>query len=265
MPRLVVDHASRFPAHWNRHLQGTGALEESDGTVRFLNVDTTSLQYSNAQIDDYQGLHRGRLPWRPPLTLAVRARFSAPEGSLKGTAGFGFWNDPFLMTEWRVPTLPRAVWFFYASPRSDIKLARNVPGHGWKAATVDALRPVSLMLALLAIPAVLAMNLSPLYRLLWPPIQNALRIREAPLDVAMTDWHSYVMEWGVERSCFFVDDRPVIENAPSPLGPLGFVMWLDNQYMVVKPWGRFDWGLLEAPGPQWLEVDRLAIETPSAA
>jgi hypothetical protein len=30
--------------------------------------------------------------------------------------------------------------------------------------------------------------------------------------------------------------------------------------MVVKPWGRFGWGLLEAPGHQWLEVDRLVIE-----
>jgi hypothetical protein len=37
-------------------------------------------------------------------------------------------------------------------------------------------------------------------------------------------------------------------------------MWLDNQYAVVKPWGRFGYGLLEAPGRQWMEVDTLAIE-----
>jgi len=52
----------------------------------------------------------------------------------------------------------------------------------------------------------------------------------------------------------------VLEDAPSPRGPLGFVMWPDNQYMVVKPWGRFGWGLLKAPGRQWLEVDRLVIK-----
>jgi hypothetical protein len=37
-------------------------------------------------------------------------------------------------------------------------------------------------------------------------------------------------------------------------------MWLDNQYMVVTPWGQFRWGLLDAPGQQWMQVDSLAIE-----
>jgi hypothetical protein len=40
-------------------------------------------------------------------------------------------------------------------------------------------------------------------------------------------------------------------------------MWLDNQYMIVKPWGRFGWGLLDTPGRQWLEVDRLLIQSAS--
>ena len=40
---------------------------------------------------------------------------------------------------------------------------------------------------------------------------------------------------------------------------MGFVMWIDNQYMVAKPWGRFGWGLLEVPGEQWMEVRRLSI------
>jgi hypothetical protein len=51
-----------------------------------------------------------------------------------------------------------------------------------------------------------------------------------------------------------------MEHAPSPRGPLGFVMWLDNQYMVVTPWGRLGWGLLDEPGCQWMEVDWLAVE-----
>jgi hypothetical protein len=37
-------------------------------------------------------------------------------------------------------------------------------------------------------------------------------------------------------------------------------MWLDNQYMVVTPWGRLGWGLLEVPDQQWMEVDWLEIE-----
>jgi len=37
-------------------------------------------------------------------------------------------------------------------------------------------------------------------------------------------------------------------------------MWLDNQFMVVKPWGRFGWGLLENQGSQWLEAAELTIQ-----
>ena len=47
-------------------------------------------------------------------------------------------------------------------------------------------------------------------------------------------------------------------NTP-PKGPLGFVLWLDNQYMVVTPWGKFGYGLLESPGQQWLEISELRI------
>lgn len=271
MAGYSYDFAGALAPRWNRRLRGTGSLERIEGrnggpaTLRFVNTDTTSRIYTNAQIDDYgrcaHGLRRGRFPWRPPLSLTVRARFSHPRVELRGTAGFGFWNDPFLMTEWRLPTLPRAIWFFFGSPPSDIKLDVGTPGHGWKASTIDALRPISLLLAPIALPGMLLMNIPPLYRALWPPIQRALNVQEASLDAPLTDWHTYVIEWGEERSSFFVDGEVVLEHAPSPRGSLGFVMWLDNQYMMVKPWGRFDWGLLEAPGRQWLEVDWLEIKT----
>lgn len=262
MTSVHEDFANPLASRWKRYLVGNGALERSpdEATFRFVNHDTTSRQYTNAQIDDYQGLPRRRFPWRPPLRLTVRARFSHPAPELSGTAGFGFWNDPFLMTERRVPTLPRAIWFFYGSPLSDMKLDVDTPGRGWKAATIDALRPVALLLAPIALPAALLMNLRPLYRALWPPIQRALNIREAPVDAPLTAWHTYTMTWGKERATLSVDGEPVLEQAPAPHGPLGFVMWLDNQYMVVKPWGRFGWGLLEAPGRQWLEASQLTIE-----
>jgi hypothetical protein len=224
-----------------------------------VNHDARADQYSNAQIDDYQGLPRRRFVWRPPLQMVVRARFSRPAGELKGTAGFGFWNDPFLMTGGRVPALPRVAWFFFASPPSNMKLDLETPGYGWKAATLDAQRPGALLLAPLAPLAVLLMNLRPLYDALWPPIQRALHVAEAALALDMTAWHRYALEWERERAVFRVDGDLVLE-APAPRGPLGFVMWMDNQYLVATPWGRLRWGLLAAPGRQWMEVDRLSIE-----
>jgi hypothetical protein len=260
MHTLSADFSDGLGSRWQRHVKGEGSLEQSDGTLRLVNRGTTSEAYANAQIDDYQRLPRRRFPWRPPLRLTVRARFSHAEGDLSGTAGFGFWNDPFLMTGSRIPTLPRAIWFFYASAPSDMKLDANAPGRGWKAATIDAHRPAALFLAPIALPAALLMNLRPLYRVLWPPVQRALNVEESAVKPALTEWHTYVIDWGVERSAFSVDGETVLDGAPSPRGRLGFVMWLDNQYMVVKPWGRFGWGLLEEPTRQWLEVERLTIE-----
>jgi hypothetical protein len=246
--------------HWRQYSVGAGAIQRLAGTLRLATISATSSGYSDAQLDDYAGLPRRRFPWSPPVSLAVRARFSHPVGELRGTGGFGFWNDPFLMSGARLPTLPRAIWFFYASSPSDLKLDRSTPGCGWKAATIDALRPVAGLLAPLAPAAAMLMNVRSVYRALWPSIQGALRIREALIDVDLTEWHTYSLDWGPETASFAVDEAHILSGAPSPRGPLGFVMWLDNQYMVVTPWGRFGWGLLDVPGSQWLEVDSLSIE-----
>ena len=182
-------------ARWKRYTLGAGTVETDAGSggLRFVTRDASARQYSDAQIDDYQTLPRRRFAWRPPLTLRARARFSHPGGQLKGTAGFGFWNDPFAMTGRRMPAMPRALWFFYASPPSNMALALDVPGCGWKAATLDAARPPALLLAPLAPLAVALMNVRPLYRRLWPLAQRALAVGEASLDerAEMTAWHDY--------------------------------------------------------------------------
>ena len=251
--------------HWQRPVKGAAVLEPTGDTVRFVLDGATCRGYSNAQIDDYQDLARRHFPWNPPLRLSVRARFSHPASQLAGTAGFGFWNDPFAMTGGRLPWLPRAIWFFYASPPSNMKLHPGVPGHGWKAATIDALRPATVPLALLALPAVLLMNVPALYRVLWPPIQRAVNVGEAPIPAEMTEWHTYVLHWGRDRARFFVDpargplEEPFLE-APSPRGPQGLVLWMDNQYLVITPQGRFRWGMLDVPDRQWMEVDQVTVE-----
>ncbi|HEY74702.1 MAG TPA: hypothetical protein G4O00_00785 [Thermoflexia bacterium] len=260
MESVREDFRTGLDPRWRRYEVDGGRLEPTGLSFRFVVAGATPRRYADAQIDDYQGIPRRRFPWRPPLRMTVRARFSHPSGVLRGTAGFGFWNDPFMMTGARVPTLPRAVWFFYASPPSNMRLDLEVPGWGWKAAVIDALRPVALPLALTAPLVVLLMNVRFFRRAVWSPIQRALHIREALLSVDMTAWHTYRLVWEGGETRFEVDGEAVLDGAPSPRGPLGFVMWLDNQYMVVTPWGRLGWGLMEVPDRQWMEVDRLEIE-----
>ena len=67
-------------SRWHRYVVGNGSLEPTGSTLRFVTTNASSRQYSDAQIDDYQGLPRRRFLWRPPLRLTVRARFSHPTG-----------------------------------------------------------------------------------------------------------------------------------------------------------------------------------------
>jgi hypothetical protein len=247
-------------SEWNRYLLPGSQVEKDGGVWRFANGERDSGQYTDAQIDDYQGLPRRRFRWNPPLTLTVRARFSHPANELTGTAGFGFWNDPFLMTGFRPPALPRAIWFFYASAHSNMKLARDTPGWGWKAATIDASTLPFFLLAPTAPLAVPLMNIRPLYRWLWPVGQRAIKVSEAAVGVEMPDWHRYRLVWQQTHAAFSVDGEPVLECETAPRGPLGFVMWIDNQAMTITPWGRFGYRTLPVARRQWLEVDELRIE-----
>ena len=107
--RLELNNFSiENPAPWKTYLKGSGSFQLVNQSLQLINAETTVEQYTNAQLDDYQGLSRRAFLWHPPLKLQVQARFSHPTGHLKGTAGFGFWNDPFLMTGLRLPTLPKS-------------------------------------------------------------------------------------------------------------------------------------------------------------
>jgi hypothetical protein len=253
------DFSSELSPRWHQYVVGNGALEFTGTALRLVNTDTSPHYYTDAQIDDYQGLSHRRLPWRPPLRLTVRARFSHPAGTLSGTAGFGLWNDPFMMTGIRLPALPKAIWFFYASPPSDMKLDMRTPGYGWKATTIDVNR-VSFFLLMPTAPLTIPlMNFRRLYHALWPVAQRAIGVSEALLEADMTAWHTYLIEWGIDRASLSVDGESVLDCDTPPCGPLGLVMWLDNQYAIVTPWGRFGYGRLEASGRQWMEVDTLVI------
>ena len=236
------------------------------------------------------------------MVLSLRARFSHERP--RGTAGFGFWNDPSVSGGGthvkRAPALPKALWFFYASPESNLPLAMNVPGHGWKAQTFDAQRPLFYALAPAAPVGVLLMRVPLFYRRLWPIGQRAIGVSEAmvhgrrsmaddrrPLTehrsiganaeaseidqavvscqlpvVDITTWHDYRIEWGTERARFFVDERPVLDCDTPPRGPLGLVIWLDNQVMVLTPQGNFRHALVACGHEQWLEVEEVTVKNP---
>jgi hypothetical protein len=189
--------------------------------------------------------------------MSVRARASS--ASLVGTAGFGFWNDPFTLSG-GVTALPQAVWFFYASPPSNMALVPDVPGWGWKAAIVNMPFTNAMLSGLPTAIAVLWARLTGRTGSAARWVQRISGAHEAPLALDWTAWHTYELDWQRDAATFCVDGEPAFRAPNPPRGPLGFVTWVDNQFAMATPHGDFRFGTLDAPGEQWLELDWARIE-----
>lgn len=267
---MKVDEGFTEPLspRWSQTCIGSGFLQVENSALRMGCSLAEVGRYTDAQIDDYGQRKRADFPWRPPLRMEVRARSShaaattrdAGENaeSLRGTAGLGFWNFPFSVRG-DILMLPEAIWFFYASPPSNMALVPRVPGWGWKAQVVHSMRLESLAavapMALSAGLARLTGEMRPARR--W--MQRLSGASETLLHVSMQDWHTYVIEWLPEAATFSVDGQPVLRALHPPRGPLGFVAWLDNQYAIATPRGTLRFGTV-ASGPEWFEMDYVRIQ-----
>jgi len=237
---------------------GAGKVEQEAGW-KFVIPPTSDTYYSDAQVSDYGMLPRRAYPWEAPLRLTVRACASHAVDQMRGTAGFGLWNQPFMPGQ-MIPRLPRVAWFFFAGQPSNMALARNVPGHGWKVAILDGTRPGFLALAPFAPIGVLFMRVPALYRRFYPVAQSALGVSEALIDIDWRDVHTYTLDWQPRSVTFGVDGRCILRTPFAPAGRLGFIAWMDNQYAVVTPQGRLRFGLVDVPHEQWLHVETVEIE-----
>jgi hypothetical protein len=76
----------------------------------------------------------------------------------------------------------------------------------------------------------------------------------------MDEWRLYELDWRPEGCIFRIDGSPVLRTPHSPRGPLGFVAWIDNQYLVATPTGRFRWGTEPSTQSQSLALRDLRLE-----
>lgn len=242
---------------WQISEQGKGRVFVQDNALHLLKPSHDARQYHNAQLTDYD--HTRQFKFSPPLRLTVIAEASS--ANLQGTAGFGFWNHPFSPTDSQL-NLPQAVWFFFASSQSDMALAKDVRGHGWKAATFNAKRLPFYGLLPTAPLAIPLMNIKPAYDALWSIGQSAIGVRETLLDSQLlTEEHTYQIDWLPHKAIFRVDGDIVLEASEGITNnALGFVAWLDNQYAIVTPRGRFGFGFVSAPQAQSLILHEVKIE-----
>jgi hypothetical protein len=254
----IADSFTSGPSsHWIRLTTGPAGVESAQGRLRFLLDGALEAQLADAEIGDYRHFERSALPWRAPLRLDVRARFSHPAAELAGTSGFGFWNNPFREVEGDLLAPPNALWFFCASSRSDMVAAPGLPGHGFRAEMINSGTAPGWLLGL----AACLLDLPVLRSLLYRAAQMRVSAAAVRLDgVHMTTWHDYTLDWGLSEAIFRVDGREVLRTPRPPRVPLGFVAWMDNQVAVARPDGDFRFGLEAVPGRQWLELESVAIE-----
>ena len=219
--------------------------------------------YRLAQVDDYAKHPRRAFPWKAPVRLELRARASS-SGS-PGTWGFGLWNDPFGLSlgfgsGQRLPSLPNAAWFFFASPENHLSLRDDLPGNG---ALTASFRSHPAFLA----PLAFASPLLPF--IFWQSVSRVFRrwsskfVQQDTLELSInpSKWHHYSILWEDQEVRFLVDGQELLRSSTSPRAPLGLVLWLDNQYAAWRPDGSLSYGTLSTDSEYWIEVQDIHISS----
>ncbi len=235
-------------------------VELGENHWRLENLGGEAGQYRNAQLDNYRPLRRSRFPHTAPLHLTLKARTSG--AGLPGTWGFGLWNDPFGLNMANggvrlLPALPNAAWFFFASPENHLSFRNDTPGSGPLAQVFRSPHIPTWAFApgVVFAPLLVLRAFSRLARRLASKI---IREDAAQLTVDPAEWHTYRIDWEAERVCFSIDGQAVFTTPLAPRGPLGIVLWIDNQYAHWRPDGALGFGTLPNP-PMWLEIKELSL------
>jgi len=260
----LMDIQSALPLELTPNLTaGAEVISMGPQTWR-LQVSPVVKGYRLAQLDDTRGRRRQDFRWQPPLSLQVRARASAE--NIPGTWGFGFWNDPFSMgflaadRALRLPALPNAAWFFFASPPNYLSLRDDLPAQDGLAATFRSpLWPPALLM--LGIPLLPLLALPPGARLLRRLARRFVQQDAASLALNPVDWHTFRLEWQAEMVRFLVDGNQALSTPVAPMGRLGLVIWVDNQYLAFPKDGRLRYGVHPCPDAAWIEIADLTIST----
>lgn len=242
------------------------AVETATGLWRLAISPGPAGRYRLAQLDDYHRVPRRAFSWHAPLSLSLSAR--ASHESLPGTWGFGLWNDPFGLAFLqgggvRLPALPNTAWFFFASPPNYLSLRDDLPAAGALAMTFRSpgWHSILFLPTILLTPLLLA---RPLVRGIRRLARRVVQQDAVALTTNPVERHNYRIDWDIDRTTFYVDGKLVLETIVVPAGPLGLVIWLDNQYAAIPPDGRLGYGTLPNQQPSWIEIEDVIIKQTGA-
>jgi len=219
--------------------------------------------YRWAQFDDYLDKSRKKFEWQPPSHLSLEAR--CDNSHHQGTWGFGFWNDPFNTSlgvkgsARRLPVLPNCAWFFFASEHNYLSFENKLPAQGFLAATFSSPIIPSIFYAptLPFLPLLINKNFAKFARRI---LNNFVKQDASLINIDVTNWHTYEIDWQNHEVQFLIDDQLILSTLLSPIGKLGLVIWVDNQFAAFKPDGQISFGTLVAQESTTLEIKNLVIK-----
>ncbi len=247
----------------NQNTANGGAIHPLDGDVMQLQIPAGGADdYKLAQLDDYLLLPRNKFKWQGSYQMSVEACASA--NRLPGTWGFGFWNDPFSYglgaggMRRVLPVLPNAAWFFYASEKNGLNLTPQQPGNGLLAAVYSA-PLIPSCFSLFAAPCLPLLLWRATRRMLQPVITKLVAYQAINLDVDATQWVKYHLVVNHAGVVFQVNDEIVFSTPIKPLGRLGFVLWIDNQYAAFTLAQGLRWGVEPCAKNSNLSIKNLSI------
>nr|WP_290669989.1 hypothetical protein [Ardenticatena sp.] len=252
----IEDHCQPpWHPHWVRICTGTGEIVPIPEGCRLRVLPGDNQRYHLAELDDTHMRPRHAYLWRPPVRMRVQARFSSPN-TMRGTAGFGFWNMAVSTSANTVDlTAPHVFWIFLASPPNQLALTPGWSGHGF---FVQSIRSPVLPRWVERL-GVLALRLPFVARRAYHAAQAIVPAAERPLEhIDPTTWHTYQLEWDPTRVRCMVDGQQVLDAPIAPRAPLGFVAWVDNQFAVVDNTLRGGW--LAVEDEQFLDLREIVIE-----
>lgn len=255
--------SSKLPALKPNKTAGSVVEASGEGAWRLEIPAGPRGRYRLAQVDDYDALPRRSFPWQAPGRFSLQARASST--NIPGTWGFGLWNNPFGLAilngaeMLRLPALPNCAWFFFASAPNYLSLRDDLPAQGGLAATFRSNRLPAPLLAF-GTPALPLLVWRPAARWLRRLARRFVHQDAIELTISPVEWHTYSVSWRAGKVTFWIDGEITLETDLAPHGPLGLVIWVDNQYAAWSPNGKVGFGTLANPEPAWIEVKDLAVE-----
>jgi hypothetical protein len=134
-----------------------------------------------------------------------------------------------------------------------LSFRNDLPAQGFLAATFRS-TPVSAMLLALGSPLLVSLLLPGTNRLARVVARKLVRQDAARMAVDPTGWHTYDLNWTEASVQMLIDESVLLDTPIAPRGPLGLVLWIDNQYASWTPDGRVRLGSLANHAPAWIEL-----------